>query len=149
MKRWIIIIISILLAVGIGFGVFFGIKSCNDKDASNPNKTEYEISLISDSYAVGDTVVYRVLVCSDVQMERMVYVLNNGEEQTITCKTGESKDAKDTVGKGKYFIDTDTEVLDSTSMTAGYYTLVFYTYDAEGTRYAINADPVIFKLTVS
>ena len=149
MKRWILILIAIILAVAIGVGAFLGIKSCQDKDSSNPNKTEYEISLISDSYAVGDTVVYRVLVCSDVQMDRMVYVLNNGAEQTISCKKGEAKDSKDTVGAGKYFIDSDTEVLNSDEMVAGFYTLVFYTYDAEGNRYTVNSDPVIFKLTAN
>ena len=150
MKRLITILIVVILAMAIGVGAFFGIKSCQDKETANPNNTRHKISLISDSYNVGDTVVYRVLVCSDVQMERMVYVLNNGEEQTIGCKKGESKDAEDTVGTGKYFIDTDTEVLNSDDMVAGYYTLVFYAYDAEGSRYAINGDnPVLFRLNAN
>ncbi len=146
MKRWIIIVISILLAIGIGVGIFFGVRSCYNKEENNPNNTRYEISHINDSYVVGDTIVYRVLLCSDVEMERLVYVLNNAAEQNVVSKTGESKDAKETVGSGKYYVDSDTEVLDSTGMTAGFYTLVFYTYDAEGNRYIVNSKPIVFEL---
>lgn len=143
MKKILSIILAAVVIVGVALGVFFGVKSCSNTDA---NGTTYKVSHIKDEYDVGDNLVVRVLVTSDVEMTKMTYVLNNGTETAFTVKHGESKDAEDTVGKGKYYIDTDVVIIDTSEMSAGWYTLVIYTYDANQSRYVVTAKPIIFKL---
>lgn len=145
MKKLLSIILAAVVIVGVALGVFFGVKSCSN--STDANGTTYKVSHIKESYNIGDNLVVRVLSTSDVEMTKMTYVLNNGTETAFAdAKHGESKDAEETVGKGKYYIDTDVVIIDTSEMSEGWYTFVIYTYDANQSRYVITAKPIIFKL---
>ena len=66
MKRWIIIIVAILAAVAIGFGVFFGISAANkNNNIDDKQNTAIRYLQDKDSFSVGEDIVIRVIRSSD------------------------------------------------------------------------------------
>ena len=94
-----------------------------------------ERTLIESKYAIGDIAMFRIRATSDIQMTRMTYKLNNGNEVEITVKSGLSEDMESRFGKGKYYIDTGVEMINTTAMPAGNYVIAWYIYDEDETRY--------------
>ena len=146
MKKVLIGILVILVAVLSALGIAIGVKSCSN-ETENKNNITAQRSLIEEEYAIGDIVMFRYVLTSDVELTKMTYVLNNGAEVVMTVKTGEASelDAKDKDGSGKYYIDTGVEMINTEDMTAGNYVIEAYAYDAENTRYDFDV-PYIFEL---
>lgn len=146
MKKFIAILLSIILIGGIVTGIVFGVKACNDKKADG-NNTVSEMLMLKDEYTVGDKIIFDFYVYSDVQFKSITYSLNNGTEQSITgATTGESTAHEHYRKGGKYFIDTGATIIETDDMTAGYYTLVFYCADAENVKYQVPSKPYLIKL---
>lgn len=145
MKKFLIILLCVILAVGAGLGIFFIVRAANNK--KDTNNTSANMKLLQDEYVIGEKIIFDYFVFSDVQYKRITYSLNNGSEQTLTgFKTGESKEHEEyRSGSGKYYIDTMAQIIDTTEMDAGYYTLVFYVYDADEARTEMQ-DVYMFKL---
>jgi len=149
MKRIIVIIVSALLLAGVILGIVFGVKACKEKKAEDGNK-QVHIEYLQDEYVVGDTAIVRVVVFSDIEFKSIKYALNNGAEVDMVSKTGESKDHDMyKAGNGKYYIDTQVEIIDISSLTVGDYSVRFYSYDAENTRYVLNTSPIYFEIVAS
>ncbi len=146
MKKIIIFILIALIAVGVGFGVY-ALVSKNNTYKDNKDNLTARIDLLEDEYAVGEKMILRIIATADVQFTSLKYAINNGEEVALNVTTGKSADLDKAIGSGKYYVDSGAEIIDTTSMTAGYYTLVIYAYDANEARYVITADPIVFRLT--
>ena len=134
MKKVIIGILIVVVLALASVGIVIGVRSCKDK-VDGKNVIQSERTLIESKYAIGDIAMFRIRATSDVEMTRMTYKLNNGNEVELTVKTGLSEDMEDSFGKGKYFIDTGVEMIDTATMTAGNYVIAWYIYDADETRY--------------
>lgn len=147
MKRWIIIIVAILAAVAIGFGVFFGISATKNNNVDDKQNTAIRYLQDKDSFAVGESIVIRVIKSSDKELVKLAYSIDAGAEQEFTSTHGLAEDAKDTVGSGKFVIDTGTELIKTDALSTGWHTLVIYAYDAEMTRYIVTTTPILFQLT--
>ena len=145
MKKLIIgillVVIGALAAVGIGMGI----KSCNEKAEENKHNITCERTLLEDKYAVGDTIMFRYAVTADVELVSLVYKINADEEVAMSVKTALTEDVEDAKGDGEYYIDSGVEMIDTTDMKAGYYTIQALAYDAEGTRFEIG-EPFTFEL---
>lgn len=150
MKKIILWIVIAVIAIGAALGVFFTIRHYVKKD-ENPTNQTYRVDYLNSNktYVVGESIIFRVLYSSDVKMSSMTYVMNNAEEESLTVKTGESVDADETVGNGKFYVDTGAEVIETTGMAPGIYTFVFYTYDVDASRYIVNSDPIIIKIVAA
>lgn len=148
MKKGVIwsIVVIILVAI-IGCGAFFGVRSCNSASTTaSENNTMYKVSHLKDEYTIGKSILFSVFVTSDVELKTLSYTLNNSTETVIESTSGLSIDNKDEkLGTGKYYIDSGTQMIDTTDMTAGYYVLVIYSTNAAGTRYMVG-EPIIIKL---
>ena len=150
MKRWLIIVISAILLAGVVFGVIFGVKACKENKNNVDGNKQVTIEYLQDEYNVGDAAIVRVIVFSDIEFKSIKYAINNGVEVDMSVKTGESKnhDAFKN-GYGKYYIDTQVELLDISALTTGDYSIRFYTYDAENTRYVLNTTPIYFQVVAT
>ena len=150
MKRWLIIVISAILLAGVVFGVIFGVKACKENKNNVDGNKQVTIEYLQDEYNAGDTAIVRVIVFSDIEFKSIKYAINNGVEVDMGVKTGESKnhDAFKN-GYGKYYIDTQVELLDISALTTGDYSIRFYTYDAENTRYVLNTTPIYFQVVAA
>lgn len=146
MKKWLIIIGSIILALIVGISAFFIVKAVRKEDKKGP---QYEVLHIEDSYAQGEQIVLRVKMTSDKQLKKMAYTLNNGTEQNFTVETGKTEDAEDMPGNGENYIDTGTELIATDSLAEGWYTLIIYAYDADDTRLVVTKTPILFQVTAS
>ena len=148
MKRWIIIIVAALAVIGIGLGIFFGVRAANNNNKVDDAKNTSIMYLQDkDTFAAGENVVVRIIKSSDKQMTKVAYSLDAGAEVDFSCTTGESKDVKETVGNGKYTVDTGIELISTAELSAGWHTIVFYSYDAEDTRYVITSTPILFYVS--
>lgn len=147
MKKFWIILLCVILAVGAGLGIFFIVRAVNGKGENN---TTANMKLLQDEYVIGENIIFDYFVFSDVQYSRISYSLNNGSEKSITgFKTGESKEHEEyRAGAGKYYIDTMAQIIDTSEMDAGYYTLVFYVYDEAEARTEMQ-DVYMFKLVAA
>lgn len=146
MKKIIVAILVIAILTGVGFGIYGIVKAVKANDSGNGKNITYKVELIEDEYTIGEKVIFRVLATSDIQLTSLRYSINNGEETELTVTAGDSSDFEAAIGKGKYFIDSGAEIIETTAKTAGYYTLVVYGYDADETRYEITKDPIVFRL---
>lgn len=135
MKKFLLILLGIIIAVGAIIGTGIAIKSCNEQKATKEGITT-EVSLIEDEYAKGDLIMFRVRATSDKELTRMTYKINNGTEVEITCKTGKSADMEGAFGSGENYIDTGVEMIESKDMEAGNYVIQFFFYDVEDSRYS-------------
>ena len=144
MKKFFIGLLIVIIILGAALGIVLGVKSCN----KNENNIESEFSLFEEKYAIGDIVMFRYVVTSDVELTRIVYVLNNGSEVEMTVKTGLTKDLENAPGDGKYYIDTGIEMIDTESMTVGNYVVKAYAYDADENKYNFDT-PHVFELVAA
>lgn len=147
MKKFWIILLCVILAVGAGLGIFFIVRAVNGKGENN---TTANMKMLQEEYVIGENIIFDYYVFSDVQYSRISYSLNNGSEQSITgAKTGESKDHEEyRSGAGKYYIDTMAQIIDTSEMDAGYYVLVFYVYDEAEARTEMQ-DVYMFRLVAA
>ncbi len=137
----LLVVIGALAAVGIGMAI----KSCNEKAEENKNNITCTVTLLEDEYAKGDTVMFRCEVTADVELTSLVYVLNADDDVAVTVKTALTEDVENAKGDGEYYIDSGVEMIDTTDMNVGNYSIQFYGLDAEGTRYEVS-DVFNFKL---
>ena len=144
MKKFFIGLLIVIIILGAALGIVLGVKSCN----KNENNIDSEFSLFEEKYAIGDIVMFRYIVTSDVELTRMVYVLNNGSEVEMTIKTGLTDDLENAPGDGKYYIDTGVEMIDTESMTVGNYVVKAYAYDAQENKYNFDK-PHVFELVAA
>lgn len=144
MKKVIIGILVAVLLVIAGLGIALAVKTNQDKPKDD-NNIVAEVSYLESKYAIGDSITFRVLITSDVELTKLTYVLNNGTEVQMTVKTGLSEDleAKDRIGTGKYYIDTGIEFISTNDMTAGVYGFKLFSYDEDGTRFDFDTPRVI------
>ena len=143
MKKVLLWILIAVLAVGAGVGIYFGVKAIKDK---NSEEIAVKVEYFEDTYVVGDSIVYRVLVNDAKEHVRMTYSINNGEEVEITSTHGEVKEDKHKVNNAKYYIDSGNEILDSTDLGAGTYIVKFYVYDSAETRTVVPTDTIMFEI---
>lgn len=148
MKKIIIAILIVIIAVGVGFGIYALVKP-NGSIQKEENKLTHRVDLMEDEYTVGEKVVFRVIATADVAFTHITYSVNNGDEVKVSVTAGESAEFEEAIGKGKYYVDSGATIIETSSMTAGYYTLVFYAYDADETKYIITSDPIVFRLTTA
>ena len=146
MKKWLIIIGSIILAIIIGVSAFFIVKAVKKDDKQGP---QYEILHIEDSYVKGEQIVLRVKLTSDKELTKMTYSLNNGEEEIFTVETGKTADVDGMPGNGENYVDTGTELIATESLAEGWYTLVIFAHDAQSNRYVVTQTPLLFQVTAS
>ena len=147
MKKIILWIVIAVIAIGATVGATIWIISATKKNDENPNNTEHVARMLEENYNSDEDIIFELEVFSDLQFTSVSYKLDNGSPVTMSAKTGNSEDHDDAQGKGKYFIDTGAEIIDSTSVGGeGYHTLVFYGTIADGTVYQINATPYIFHV---
>ncbi len=152
MKKIFWIIIAILIVVGGVVGTILIVDSCNSKKADDANKETRVIKYLENdsTYVIGERIVFEVQCTSDKELTSLVYVLNNGAEVSVASTTGETKYIEDDIeGSGKYFLDSGVEFLDTSEMSAGFYTIVFKIKDAEGTSYTVNQKPILFTLVAA
>ena len=145
MKKFLIGLLAVVLILGAALGIVLGVRSCNDK---NENNIEYELTLIEDKYAVGDIVMFRYVVTADVELTKMVYILNDGSEVEMTVKTGKTEDLEDAPGDGEFYIDTGVEMIDTADMNVGNFVFKAYAYDAEENKYNFDT-PHVFELVAA
>ena len=150
MKKVLAVILAIILIGGIVTGIVFGVKACKEKEDPAGNNTVSNMLMLKDEYTVGENIIFDFIVFSDVQFKTITYSLNNQSEQSITgATTGESANHDQYRRGGKYFIDTGAQIIDTSDMAAGYYTLIFYCSDAENAKYQVPSKPYLIKLNAA
>lgn len=143
MKKILVILISLIL-VGLSvWGVVAWAQSCQGKDV---NSKTFHCLYLDKEYAEDDTIVFRVVYFSDVEITSVKYTLDNGTETATTVVTGNAEDHELYEGKGKYYVDTKVELINSNTLSAGNHLVEFYGYDGENTRYILNKDYIVFKV---
>lgn len=149
MKKIIVIIVAVILAACAAVGIIFGVRSCNNK--ADENNTTYKMLMLEDEYTVGDNVIFDFYAYSDIEFVGITYKINNGAEKSATgFKTGEAKDHKSYNGEsGKYYIDTAAQVIDTSEMSTGWYSLVLYGTAKDGGVHQINKTPYIFQIVAA
>lgn len=149
--KWLIIWLSVLIAVLVASSVVlvFTLKK-NDSD-KDKNNTSYVMEYLQGEYDVGDYIVYRFTVYSDIEFVALSYKVGMLEEQQINnVKTGESSDLTSAPkDAGKYYADTKVQVIDTFDFEEGYYTVIFYGYDEDNTRYQITGEPYLLELVAA
>ena len=147
MKKWLIIIGVVLLVAIIGVSTFFIVRAVKKNDDKGP---QYQILHIEDSYVQGEQIVLRVKMTSDKELVKMGYSLNNGEVKNFTVEKGKTEDATtDMPGSGEYFIDTGTELIETSSLSEGWYNIIIYVFDADDTRIVVTKTPLLFQVVAS
>lgn len=151
MKKVIIVLISMLLAIGAVVGAVSVFNSCSThsqlQSAGDSARTLSRLTYLESEYNVGDPIPFRLEVTSNTKFTKMTYSLNNGTDVSVTVKTGETQEMDNQFGNGKYFIDSGTEIIETDNLQAGYYTIVFKVHDDEGTTMQIG-EPRMIKLNV-
>lgn len=133
MKKWLIALVAVVLAVALSLGTIFIVRAIKDKKQSE--EVLYNISYLASEYVAGDTLVFGVRAFSDKEINSVVYTIDNGEEISVTVSAGETKEAEK--DNGKYVVDSGTETVSLANLSVGEHLIKFYVYDAEGTRYAL------------
>ena len=146
---WVTIGVALLTAV-IAVGIVFGVQAAQKKNAPVPDKnnTSYSVEYLKTEYEQGDDIVYEFVVYSDINFKAITYKLGTADEESIdNIKTGKSADLKDVPENvGKYFADTKVQIIETTELRDGYYTLIFFGYDKDNNRFELNKEPYSFKL---
>lgn len=145
MKK-LIIILAIIIIAGIGVGVFFGVKSCNQKK----ELFEADMSILQEEYKVGEKIYFDYRIYSDSKLKSLTYTINNGDEKTISnAKFGETGELKENKSKRKYYADTRIVEIETGELKAGWYTISFFGYEeTTNKRLELTKEPYIFKLSV-
>ena len=133
MRKVILGLLAIVLVALMTLVVVSCVPSCKNDNANNAIVSE--LTLIEDTYAIGDIAMFRVRATSDIEMTRVTYKLNNGNEIEVSVKKGLAKNMSGKFGDGTYYIDTGVEMLDTAKMPAGNYVIAWYIYDDNNTRY--------------
>ena len=148
MKKLIFILITIALAVGLGFGAYYLFFK---QDVPNYGKyrTAVHIEYLEDrnEYTKGQLIVYSIYAFSDIEFKQIKYSINNASEVNLTCKTGNTSDHKKKHdGAGKYYIDAGGQAISTDNLDAGNYVITFYGYDVNNTRYELTPNAIPFKI---
>lgn len=124
-KLLILLLIAILVVAAVVGGTFLIIKKVNDsKKVDGIYIAEKQIE---DEYVVGEDIAVKVVFQSDKEFTGLVYVLDNGEEQTIAMKSGATEDKEDlNVKNGEYYASTGLLVIPATGLAAGNHLLKIY-----------------------
>ena len=149
MKKVIGFIIAIVVSIGATLGLVLGIQACNNKKENTADYIKVEVmDSLEDTYTVGDMIVFNYYVYSDIEFVSLTYKINNGEAQNPEgFKCGEAVDHKKYDGEdGKYFIDTGAQVIDSSDMPVGVYTIILEGTAKDGGVYRLNKTPYIFEI---
>lgn len=148
-KSVLVAILSAILAAVVAVGAMFLYFDFNKKKTNI--KFSCSIDYLQSEYTVGDEIIYRFVVYSDIELKTLKYKLANGAEQTVdNVKFGQTKELSEVKGEvGKYFADTKVQIIQTTELPDGYYTLVFFGYDQDNTRYEITSEPYSFKLVAA
>lgn len=143
MKKILIFVISaILLGLSI-WGIVAWAQSCQGKQA---DAKAFSCMYLDDKYIEDDTIIFRVVYFSDVEITSIKYTIDNSAEKATTVVTGNAEDHENYSGKGKYYVDTKVEIIPSEELTIGKHIIDFYGYDGEETRYVMNKDFIIFEI---
>lgn len=126
MKKLLIwLLIAILVIGAVVGGTFLIIKKVND--SKKVDGIYIAEKLIEDEYAVGEDIAIRVVFQSDKEFTGLVYILDNGEEQTIAMKSGATEDKEDLNAKnGEYYASTGLLVIEASELAAGNHLLKIY-----------------------
>jgi len=126
MKKLLIwLLIAILVIGAVVGGTFLIIKKVND--SKKVDGIYIAEKLIEDEYAVGEDIAIRVVFQSDKEFTGLVYILDNGEEQTIAMKSGATEDKEDlNVKNGEYYASTGLLVIEASELAAGNHLLKIY-----------------------
>lgn len=124
-KLFIWLLVAILVIGAVVGGTFLIIKKVND--SKKVDGIYIAEKLIEDEYAVGEDIAIRVVFQSDKEFTGLVYVLDNGEEQTIAMKSGATEDKEDlNVKNGEYYASTGLLVIEASELPAGNHLLKIY-----------------------
>ncbi len=150
MKKIIFIIISIVLVVALGFGVYYLFFKKDVKDYGK-YRTSVHIEYLEDGneYTKGrDLIVYSIYAFSDIKFEQIKYSINNNSEVNLSnCKIGDSTSHKKYhSGAGQYYIDAGGQAILTDNLNAGDYVITFYGYDANNARYELTPKAIYFKV---
>ena len=149
---WVTVFCAVLAAV-VAVSVVFIVQGVQKKNAPAVDKTNttYSVEYLQSEYNVGEQIVYHFVVYSDIEFKALSYKLGTSDEQSVdNVKTGKSKDLKDVPENvGDYYVDTKVQIIDSSELKEGYYTVIFYGYDKDNNRYELNKEPYSFKLVVA
>lgn len=140
MKKLLIALLVVVIAVGAGLGIFFGVKTAKQ------NETVVKVELIENEYKNSETLYFRVIVFSDTEMNNLSCNILGNENNATGVKTGESKDHEDYVTGGKFYLDTGVQEVSLENLEEGYYVISFYGWDAEGEKIDLPCNPYIFKI---
>lgn len=146
MKKIIVAILAIAILGCAIWGITAIVKAKKSDNSGNEKNVTYRVDLMEDEYTVGEKIILRVIATSDVQFTSIKYSINNGTATAFSVTSGESKDFEEAIGDGKYYVDSGAEMIDTSTMTPGYYTLVIYASDADEATYTLTKDPIVFKL---
>lgn len=149
---WVTVVVAILTAA-IAVGAVFAVQAIQKRQGVSGDKhnTTCTIEYLQPEYEQGDDIVYHFVVYSDIEFTSVTYRLGTADETTIeNVKNGKTKELKDVADDlGDFYSDTKVQIIDSSELKEGYYTLVFYGYDKLNNRYEINKEPFSFKLVVT
>ena len=127
MKKWMLIALVAVLAIGLVVGGIFLFKANKDDEQA----VKYSIDYLAEEYVQGDTLVFSVKAYSDKELTSVVYTLDNGAEQTLSVTAGETKDLDDksATKNGTYYVFTGTETVSLESVAVGEHLIKFYVYE--------------------
>lgn len=140
MKKLLIALLVVVLAVGAGIGIFFGVKEAKKDD------TVVKVELLESEYSNENTMYYRVLIFSDTEFNSLSYNILGVDNNASGIKTGESKDHKEYVTGGKYYLDTGVQEVELDDLGDGYYVISFNGWDAEGEKIELPCNPHMFEI---
>ncbi|MBQ8427181.1 MAG: hypothetical protein IJX16_05435 [Clostridia bacterium] len=149
MKKIIVFILSALILIGAVVGIILIASNCNSKKANEENKETRVIKYLKDdsTYVIGEKIVFEIECTSDKELTSLVYKINNGAGVSVASATGETENNENDIeGSGKYFLDSGVEFIDTSTMSEGYYTIVFEIKDVDGISYPVNTKPILITL---
>lgn len=151
MKKLFIWLLAIVLIAGACVGTYFLGKAVAHRPVVETTKgnTTYKVKYLTDSYVQGESLVFEIIATSDVKFNALKFSVDNGADEALSVKTGETKDLSkdDQVGSGKYFIRSEVKIIDTTDFDAGWYPVVVKATDAEGSVYVLTAKPILVQVT--
>lgn len=143
MKKILFIVLGLILAIGAVVGAVFGIKALIAKKNAAPDKTE--MLYMSDSYVIGEDVVYRLKSEVKGNITSVTFSIDNANETTLTNIILNYDEETESTS-----IDTKAKLLSTADMTAGYHMITFYAYsEGQTQRVTLNEEPFMFKLIVA
>ena len=137
MKQILGFILGALLLIGATFGITYGVMSSNNKKVDEDIST-VSVSYFKDSYDEGTTnAIIRVVVFSDVKLVSCKYSIDNAEAKTFAIETGEADEHENYNGKGRYYLDTEIQVLDLSTVAVGDHFFQIKCFDEADNQYKV------------